>query len=243
MLSKITIVSCFYIIKNKHEQVDYDKWIYNFMQLKRNKCIYCNKESYEYLYKNYPEQLNMKYIIKEIDEFYVSKYNWKKDELLDHEILIGHNELLYKIWNEKIFFVMDVINNNYFDSELYAWIDIGYFRDKIIKPFPITNKLNINKINMLLVKEFSLLEQNNIQTIDSRFKYTNHISASVFIGNKTILTQYEKLYSAMIDEFENNKVFKGKDQSLINFIALQNKEIFNLIYAQQKWTYLQEYLI
>ena len=35
---------------------------------------------------------------------------------------------LQMIWNEKVNFVRESIENKYFDSEYYSWCDIGYFR-------------------------------------------------------------------------------------------------------------------
>ena len=114
-----TVVSCYYIIPNKHGDEKYAEWISNFMLLNANKIVYCDQKSYQYLSLKYSEKNNLKYVIKEMNDFYVNKWDWKKDEDLDYEIIRGHNEYLYKIWAEKIFFVKDAIERNIFKNDIY----------------------------------------------------------------------------------------------------------------------------
>lgn len=246
----ITVVSCFYIIKNKHSLSAYDKWISNFMLLNMNKYIYCDNESYIYLTKKYNESSHLKYVIKEISDFYNSKWNWKKDELLDNEIKIGHNELLYKIWNEKIFLVMDAINNNFYGSDIFAWVDIGCFRHaahiKYFTDFPNSEKIVKNKINISQINKFNNDDYINVNIIDNRFKKKNIICAGMFAGSIDVMLKFALLYEKMIDEFDKCQIFKGKEQSLMNFMVLQNPELFNVIFTQKinnydKWFYLHYY--
>ena len=112
MLKKnnITIVTCFYIIKSKFSAEKYLQWIRNFVFFNFKVVIFCDNQSKQFITNNIPDtKSNEKIIFKllNIADFETSKYNWNNDLSLDPEISIGTNHSidLYKIWNEKIYFL------------------------------------------------------------------------------------------------------------------------------------------
>jgi hypothetical protein len=241
-----TIVSCYYIVPNKHSDEKYDEWISNFMSLNANKVVYCDKKSHQYLSLNYPEKNNLKYVLREIDNFYINKWDWKKEEDLDFEIIRGHNEFLYKIWAEKIYFIKDTIEQKIFKNDIYCWVDIGSFRDKNrmndFNDFPNSKYIVKEKMNMLLINNFKDNELNNI-TIDNRFQFVNRIGATIFAGGINILIKISSLFEKILNDFDKTGIFKGKDQTIWNYIYIQNKTLFELINADEtngydKWFYL-----
>ena len=232
MNNTVTVVSCYYIIPNKHTFQQYEVWIKNFMSLSMYKHIFCDTSSHMYLSNLYPENDTLKYTIKELDDLYVNKWNWKKDELLDLENRPGHNELLYKIWNEKVFFLYDATQLNVYNSNVYIWTDIGSFRQENhminFTNYPNYNKIVQHKINIFQIK--SLDDENyKIYNIDNRFKFKNKIAAGFFGGTIDVILEFKDLYEKMIDAFDQNNLFKGKEQYLYNFIILQNKSLFHII--------------
>jgi len=239
-----TIVTCYYIIPNKYNDNKYNEWIKNFMLLNANRIIYCDKKSHQFMSSLYPEKDNLRYVIKEMDQFYVNKWNWKKEEDIDFEVIRGHNELLYKIWAEKIYFIRDAIKSKIFNNDMYCWMDIGAFRDKNkmndFNDFPNKKYIVKEKINMLLINKFKDTElQNNI--IDDRFKFVNRLSG-IFAGDKNILIKMCYLYENMLNDFDRANIFKGKDQTIWNYIYLNNKHLFDITDAIEfngydKWYY------
>ena len=240
-----TIVTCYYIIPNKYNNKNYNEWIENFMLLNANKIIYCDKNSHQFLSLNYPEKDNLKYIIKEMNDFYVNKWDWKKEEEIDFEIIRGHNEFLYKIWAEKIFFIQDAINRNIFKNDIYCWTDIGSFRQKNkmndFTDFPNKKYIVREKINMFLINKFKDDETKNIHIIDDRFKFVDRLSG-IFAGGIQILLDMAKLYEQMLYNFDKMHIFKGKDQTIWNYIYINNINLFYINESQQingydKWFY------
>ena len=236
----ITVVTCFYIIKSKHKLNHYNEWIHNFMNVntKMNKYIFCDKVSYEYLYKKYKNNENIYYCIKEISDFHVCKlnYDWKKEETKDKRIhlLIGHNEQLYKIWNEKVFFIIEAINNNIYKSEIFIWLDIGCFRNEkhlqYFNNFPNINKMDVTKLTFL-----QLFEKN---------KYV--VGAGCFGGPIDLFVKFALLYEQMLAKYTLNNKFKGVEQNLYKNIIDENPSIFNIIEAIEynnydKWFYMHYY--
>jgi hypothetical protein len=128
----ITFSSCFYIINSKFEPNIYIEWMNNFISIVNNfnLVIYTDENTVKYIdIKNNPRII---VIIKPIQEFYNYKYkeywieNHKKNNLLNYR----SNWELNMLWSEKLWFVKETIERKYFDTDLYGWCDIGYFRNR-----------------------------------------------------------------------------------------------------------------
>jgi hypothetical protein len=242
-----TVVSCYYKIKSTKPHSKYLEYIANFMELDFNSVIFCNQESYNILVNLYPENNHRKYRIVEIKDFFVNQFDWESDWLIDHEKNI-HSPDLYKVWNEKIFFVERAIRENIYNSSSFFWTDIGSFRDKErlvdFKTYPSPNYLVKDRVSMLLVNLFHPDEIKNPEIIDNRFLLVDRIGAGIFGGFIEPLLKYRDLYLDMLGKFTST--FKGKEQSLMNFIFIQNPHLFDIIITTRekgydKWFYLHYY--
>ena len=128
----ITLSTCFYVIKSKFDPQVYVEWMNNFLSIVNefNLVIYTDENSKIYIdTKNNPR---IKIIVKPFEQFY--NYRYKDVWIKNHERNLS---LKYKIdwkvnmlWSEKIWFVKETIENAYFDTDLYGWCDIGYFRNR-----------------------------------------------------------------------------------------------------------------
>lgn len=103
----------------------------NFLHIVKNfnLVIYTNQETSKWIdTKGNPR---IKIIIKEFEDFHT--FSFKNNWIVNHE----KNELLNKciqwevnmLWSEKIWFVNETVQKQYFISEFYGWCDIGYFRN------------------------------------------------------------------------------------------------------------------
>jgi len=230
----VTLVSAYYEIPSKKDVSQYHQWIHNFMKLQCQMCIFTDKKSSEWLLANYPETDKRKYIQLEISAFKTSCWDFKKDEFVDHERIIGHNELLYKVWNEKPFFVQHAFQKNFFNCNYYVWCDIGCFRDEsmmkyFVNTFPCETKLHPSKIQMLQIVDFTEEDRQNVDNIDDRFRFVNRIGGTMFSLPKHLIIKFAKIHEDMINKFDKQNLFKGKDQSLFAFEVLQNPESFDLV--------------
>ncbi len=128
----ITFSTCFYIIKSKFDPSIYINWINNFISIVNQfyLVIYTDEQTSKYIHiKNNPR---IKVVIKPLTSFYNYKYheNW----IVNHAKNVLLNKVscweLNMLWSEKLWFVKDTIDQRYFDSEMYGWCDIGYFRNR-----------------------------------------------------------------------------------------------------------------
>jgi hypothetical protein len=243
-----TVITCYYNIASKFSHDHYMSWISNFMSIPFNSIIFCDKNSFDVLMSLYPENATRKYRIVEMADFYVSRFDWIKDHQIDPEKSI-HSPELYKIWAEKIFFVERAINENVYNTDYFTWTDIGSFREpsrlSVFQGYP--RVVNSSCLTFLQLYEFTPEQASNIQTVDNRFLYSNGIGGGIFTGRKDILLKFKDLYVEMIDEFDKNNIFKGKDQTLFAFIILRNPSLFNIVQSNgvrhySKWFYLHYWL-
>lgn len=155
----VTIISCYYILKNKYPNEEYLKWIRNFSLItKCNIIVYTNKESRPIIEPLLEHNKQITIVEKEFEEFYMFSYkdkwvsNHERNNELNHRSRYNIDWKLNPLWNEKIAFVQDAMQR--FPSkkdEWYIWCDIGYFRNERnglsaeqIKQWP-----NIDKIHSL----------------------------------------------------------------------------------------------
>ena len=149
----ITIVTAWYNFSNKYGISNYRNWIDNFLgNANCNIIIFTNIDSILML-QDYITKPNIYIIIKEITDFLTYKYSsyWKKDLLSSDNPLKGKISWeVNMLWNEKINFVKHAMDINRFNTEMYAWCDIGYFR---CRPNVDINKEQIRKWpNMDIIK-------------------------------------------------------------------------------------------
>ena len=260
-MSITTIVSCFYLLeKSKHNELNYVLWMVNFFKIKTPKIIYTDKKTFNRLFKSI-NQPSIKFVIYEIDDFFVSSLldnnGWKKQHENDNE-WYRHNTCLYKIWNEKSEMLKKSIHNNYFNSEYFIWCDAGCFRNQnTVKKFYNWPKKDIlelykTKLTLLNVDNFLFEELNSKTLVD--FSKKNRIGGGIFGGHKDICIKWRNEYYKMFNLFLENKLFIGKDQSIMANIyikSLQNNDNFincvelpdKLKDKQERWFYLQDYLL
>ena len=246
----LTLSSCFYIIKkNKYNLDKYKYWISNMLDNINNFniVIYTNEES-KYIFDNYKNNKKIKIIIKEYDDFYNYKYkdNWIENQKKNKSL----NFIDWKvqlIWAEKISFVKNTIDNLYFDTEYYAWCDIGYFRWENslpayeVRKWPNNYKLNnINK-NLIYYTDTKKLTQKQKEFQKNKIKCTNNlgirikpikdsfIAGGFFLINKTNINWwFDTFYKKIKFYFDNNFLIKD-DQIIINDCYYSNPDKFHLI--------------
>lgn len=229
-----TVVSCYYVIPSKYSHQVYGSWIDNFMKIGFKCVVYCDQKSFDVLSNLYEETDSLKYRIVEINDFVCSKLNWNDESGLDPERSI-HSEQLYKVWNEKIFFVKRAIEENIFNTEYFIWTDIGSFResDRVTElrgAFPSVHKLPKDKLSFRQICNFQESHLIDVHKVDNRFTTPySIIGAGIWGGSKEMLLTFSGLYYDMLEEFDKNKVFKGKEQNILAFLVIRYPHMFNLI--------------
>tara|TARA_Y100000389_G_C17444944_1_gene510986 strand:- start:1330 stop:2115 length:786 start_codon:yes stop_codon:yes gene_type:complete len=259
----LTLVTAWYTIKSKFDKRHYQIWMKNFLTNIENfnLVIYTNKESYPIVAPYHNK--NIKIIFKEFEEFKCFKYNWKKNHernnLLNHNSHLNTDCRLNMLWNEKISFVNETINNKIFESEWYGWCDIGYFRSANfnISQWPNLNKINsLNKnlvyyakVNSQINYLIKLILNKNEYGLPSREIPPNQLSfaGGFFLINKDNITWWFNAFYSMLELYFKHNYLVKDDQMIVLTCIANNLNKFGIIEEKDKrldpWFVFQRFLL
>ena len=177
---KITFSTCFYTLDSKFDTKTYVSWMNNLFSIVNHfyLVIYTNKESRKFIKtKNNP---NIKIVLKPLEEFHT--YYFKDQWIKNHEKNVWLNTKtcwqVNMLWSEKLAFVKQTADENPFNTELFGWCDIGYFRNRntdVHSKF-LTNWANEDAVKRVFtdVDRVHYARINNHQgTINALFKIAN----------------------------------------------------------------------
>ena len=272
----ITLSTCWYVLKSKFNVKTYVKWIQNFLSIVNNfnLVIYTNYESISYLLPLIDKKNDkIKIIIKPIEEFYTYKYKdyWiKNHESSNMELHKETDWKLNMLWNEKVFFVNETIQQKYFTTLYYGWCDIGYFRNRKddfntthLQNWPnpetlLTDTFNNIKIHYGCVQEDPITYYKLLNDITSHYLNTLKSPPTVqyheicFAGGFFCLKENQAtIYAKIYDEklmyyFSRDYVIKD-DQTIVMDIILSNQNMFYIHMESEtkydKWFMFQRLML
>jgi len=258
----ITFSSCFYIIKSKFDPETYIQWMTNFISIVNNfnLVIYSDENSSQYIPTHAWKHPKIKIIIKPLNEFHTYKYkdswikNHEKNFLLNDKIDWEVNML----WNEKIWFVNETIENHYFastkddndsSSHFYGWCDIGYFRNRINDTHTndLVNWANETKMNILDKTKIHYAcisnDNNNLKYLNKVISKKNSfglpnqpippnqnsIAGGFFILHKDKIKWWRETYYEKLELYFKHDYLVKDDQIIVADCVFSNFNEFNLI--------------
>lgn len=257
MADECTIVTAFYDFpKKKHTSNSYINWINNFLpNVDSYMVIFTDNKSYDFLHnlrKNYLDKTVI--LIVPLENLFCYKFikYWEIDYGRDHERV--HDPLLYIIWNEKTMFMQKALEMNPYNTDFYAWTDIGMVREQGYIPYitkypnkEIMKTLRKDKIYLLNLNPFNEEDLAHYGATDI-FRYKNDVrtGGGVILGHKNIIPIWTKEFYIMMAEFMNNNFFAGKDQSIMSCVYLKHRgNLIELVKPQTSplnhWFYLLYY--
>ena len=219
--SKLTCVSGYWNIKNKHGDKFHD-WFKHTLKINCPYVFFGDKESIE-LVKTYRGDLPTYYIELNIEEFITYKY---KDNMKTDEIHCPSIELNL-IWNEKIFMIQRALKINPFYSKFFMWIDAGLctYRNKTPPRFPFPNK---KKLKTLPKDKFifssSISEHFNNEAFQIGSYHLNHHVSGTYILHKNIVDKFVDLYDKYLKLIDKNDIWT--DQVILTHIYKDYKDLF-----------------
>ena len=247
---QITFSSCFYIIKSKFDANQYLQWLSNLVYIANNFNLVIYTDEYTFKFIDTKNKPNIKVVIRPLEQFYLYKYkdywisNHKNNHLLKDRIEWSVNML----WSEKLWFVNETIQNNYFDTEFHGYCDIGYFRNRgndmhinQLTQWPNDNKivsLDKNKIHYARVNNdmnfinylFGLINtKNNIGLPFNKIPDDQlSIAGGFFLIHREKISWWCETYETKLKlYFENNYLVKD-DQIIIIDCIFSNIKHFKL---------------
>jgi len=254
--SKVTIVSCFYVLpRPKHSMGEYMRWIQNFLTFVDTPIIvFSDGEVLEYLTQMREEAgLTNKFwlIQKPFETLKFSSPEWiqiweKQVSMSSYSHL--HNQELFRVWANKAFFVEEAMEKNPFQSDSFVWCDAGCWRDELTAricgpSWPLPEKIVPNRLHILAMspvqpwieKLASLSEEVPHKMLVEYLNTSNTLTlgGTILVGDKAAWQTWIPIFEKTLQLFIELDRFAGDDQAVIMSTALylykqnsENKPIF-----------------
>ena len=247
-----TVVSAYYEMPSKHSIEQYKIWIRAFLEAIPCYLVFFTEEPYkefiEDCRRDYKDRTTI--IILERSKWKANSFGevfWEKQfEKCEEKPLHKSSELL-KVWYEKKEFVKRAIELNPFNHEDFVWTDAGFLGRRpeiinLIKEYPNTNRIPINKILMLNYWPFTLKDNTEIYGIIGGGSGKPRIQGAIIAAHKDIWFKYDILYDSMIQKYIKADLYIGMDQSVMASIVLNHKDLVSLLELKpicpEMWFYL-----
>lgn len=219
MNSKLTCVSGYWVIKNKHDD-KYNKWFANSLKIDCPYVFFGDKNSIEII-KKYRKGLTTVYIELDISDFKTFKY---KDNMIKHPVHCPSVELNL-VWHEKIFLINKAYKLNIFKSDYFCWIDAGICVYRNVSPpnkkFPDLDILyKLPKDKIIYSSSNKISEQFKI---GNYYKY-HHVSGTSYLLHKNLIPKISEIYKCYLILIDKNDIWT--DQVLWTIIYENNKDLF-----------------
>jgi Bacterial protein of unknown function (HtrL_YibB) len=252
----ITLVSCFYHVSSKHDIHLYISWIDNFISLVEtfNLVIFTNQESIGYIdTKNNPK---IKVILKPYEDFYTFQYQdfWIHNHQRNHSLKHRIDWKVNMIWNEKVWFVRETMEKGYFQTEYYAWCDIGYFRNRScdvstlqLKHWPRWSR--ILRLDKTKIHYGCVCDSTTIQNLSEIVNHKNSLGLPVdpipknqvsvagnfFLLHKCKVKEWVESYYSKLKLYVEHDYLVKDDQIILVDCILSNQDAFELHYEYKRY--------
>ena len=245
-----TIAAAYFNVKGKRPSSDYYKFAKNFLKLKSPIVLYTSQDNYD-RFMELRGDLPIKIIIQDFEDIYM----WKmyKDKWIKHNdeldtYFVKCSPQLFAIWSNKVIWLEDAINHNYFNTKYFQYTDFGSLRydnlpEDIINNYPVINKYEDDKILISLIFNFDKGDFRIKNNIVGNFDDKDRVDGSSFGGSINACLKYRIEYEKILNLYFDNDQFAGKDEAVICSLILAQPELFTLVKkSKPAWFYLHEYL-
>lgn len=250
---KITFSTCFYVFKTKFDKSVYLEWIDNMLSNVNNYylVVYTDENTLPYFEKYAAVNDKIKIIIKPIQSFYNYKYKnqWIENHKINHLLNQFSDWEVNMLWSEKTSFVEETVSKKYFDTEMYGWCDIGYFRNREndtpmnnLTMWPNDKKIEYLKKNKIYYgfvnKELGFIKFLKRLICDKNENgllkhmippYKNSVAGGFFILHKDKIQWWKNTYDKKLKlYFDNNRLVKDDQFIIVDCIFSDKEENFCL---------------
>ena len=258
---KITFSSCFYALNSKFDTQTYVSWMNNFISIVNNfhLVIYTDENTIKHINtKNNP---NIKIVLKPLEKFHTFclKDKWIKNH--EQNTLLNCHTCweVNMLWSEKIAFIKQTAEENVFNTELFGWCDIGYFRNRscdinlqgllnwaneeaVKRVFIDNNQIHyaiINNHRETMNWLYRLVNSRNdvgLPTIEIPSEQTSVAGGFFLIHSTKINWWFDLYYKTLNLYFDNGRLVKD-DQIIVIDCILSNLKHFFLHAQDEKSRY------
>jgi protein YibB len=241
----VTVVTALYDLKRSNWKgferpfEQYKEWMKNILSYKTPMVIYVDPADVDFIQMMRSETSDITKIIPmKSEEFFIEQQYGKKirevmksSEFLKDQTVPTHPQICVPEYNilmhEKLQFVKRAIDNNYFGTDHFMWLDAGVYHmnarhDLVGSNFPKKkNNFLDDKLHFICVEEPTQLD------LDLEKFYKGHnvkIIGTSWMGHKNAIIEFEKSYTELINE-SLSKNLMDQDQSFLTVTSLRNPEI------------------
>jgi hypothetical protein len=222
-----TIVTAYFNIESKHPHSSYLQWMENMLSLQDPMIIYTTSEMVSTFKKLRRHALGRTKIVEmELNDMRMSQYGtefWEKQLAIDPERMTHKSFYLYWVWAEKVEFLWRAVEDNPFNSEFFAWVDMGYYRTK-----DYNNKRMLQRIP-------TKLQRNQILALDVSGISSDGVGGGFIGGYADGLMRFHALYYDILDANKDN-FFIGKEQDWFEKVCRENVGLCMLVRVSQHVT-------
>jgi hypothetical protein len=246
----ITFSTCFYNFKSKFDENVYIEWMNNMLSMVNNYyLVVYTEENSLHLFEKYKSNEKIKIIVKPFENFYFYKYEklWIENHK-SNSTLSSVDWKVIMLWCEKMSFVNETIQEKYFETEMYGWCDIGYFRcrNDDLKLYQLMEWPNKEKINSLDIHKihYACVSNNdeifnkikNIVLDKNEYDLPNHplpelersIAGGFFICHYSKLNWWLNTFESKLVAYFDHGYLVKDDQMIITNCYFLNEEHFVL---------------
>ena len=171
-----------------------------------------------FIYKDVWDLMNE--LEKTRNKSYINEYKYNQLDK-DPEKNI-HNPNLYAIWNLKAFICNKTVHLNPFKSKFFIYSDLGSWRNGIIQNWP--DQRFIFYLNQYLNNRMFFGQINYVKDYNDFNINTDSIEGTFYAGSGLAIKKYAKaFYDIHDDRLFNQKLFIGKDQTMMNYLVYKTK--------------------
>ena len=252
----ITLVTCLYQIDtNRHKHEEYLIWVENLLQINRPIIFFIQPNISKIIKEKRPKEYQNKTIW--IEKNFCSLYSYKhylkqfKETYIIDKAKYKHTVDLYIIWSEKMNFLKESIEKNYFKSKYFFWVDAGLFQkenmEKYINNWPSIDKIkNDSRVILNGIREIKKEELDKLMNFDNithdKFMNDFNVAGGFFGGRSDYIIKFIKYYYEILELFYNHKKYIGTDQNIFAIVGYLHPEIVKIINAGY-YEFLKNYFV
>lgn len=226
-----TVVTGYFVMPSKFSSDRYNDWMRHMLSLQDCMVIYTSPQLVAQMQSHRNQHAKDKTVIiaMEIDDLplarqYDAKF-WQHQLDIDPEKNHHRSYQLFWIWLSKSWFVTESIRQNFFDSDIFAWSDIGCFRNaKYDKKEMILHREQVPRDSIMQMAHHPPNPPPNKIWWNDKYRQKSHFyhSGSQAVGYKDTWLRYHKEFLQTIEGFLAREMFIGEDQTVAQSTCLRN---------------------
>jgi len=235
-----TVVTAFYEGPSKHSISKYRDWAKNLFTLDDPMIVFTDPSFAPYVQEQRELQNAMhktKIILLDLNKTdTVNMFSldfWEEQTSKDRQKELHKSYHVYWVWLSKLEFVKRAIEMNPFQSEFFAWVDLGYFRterwlgQKLLQHIP------------------NALQEDQVLMLDHH--HNGHIGAGFIGGFAKGLLRYNKVFYDHLIKQQYTE-FIGREEPMLAESCLDEPNLCQLVvsgkhYEKHIWFYMAPFLI